>query len=108
MAITWLRLSVDVNIRGAGRAILLRTGYEYDIRQDIMDHSVECVVECCAIEIKPNILLINIYRANRNIEFFFYFMANVLTKVKSHCHGKHVVITGDFNIWATKECNNYR
>lgn len=94
--------------KGGGAAILLRTGYECDIRQDIMDYSVECVVECCAIEIKPSLLLINIYRADRNMEIFFDFMTNVLTKIKSHCHSRHVVITGDFNIWATKECNNYR
>ncbi|KAI8420463.1 hypothetical protein MSG28_008950 [Choristoneura fumiferana] len=40
--------------RGGGVAIVTRDGVPYTERPDIAALSVECVVECCAIELKPN------------------------------------------------------
>lgn len=94
--------------RGGGVATLIRNGLEYNIRQDIIDLSVEYIVECCAIEIKPNILVINIYRADRDIEIFFNFLNKLCAKIMPHCYKKHVIISGDFNLCAIKNTNNYK
>lgn len=94
--------------RGGGVAILLPNGTKFTDRPDLSQLSIEYVVECCAIELKPNLLLINIYRANRQIEKFFDFLQLLLSKLKSHHYKKHIILGGDFNINATHNSNDYK
>lgn len=65
------------------------------------------MIECCAIEMKPNILLISIYRPDREIEAFFEFIDKLLLKLKDKTK-KHIVITGDFNINMLSNSKEYQ
>ncbi|KAI5640908.1 endonuclease-reverse transcriptase domain-containing protein [Phthorimaea operculella] len=98
-----------VHERG-GVAILVRDDDELEFieRTDICELSVEFSVECCAIEIpKYDILLINVYRSDRNMETFFEFLEKLLVKIKSFCLNKNVLIGGDFNIKNSKRSCHY-
>jgi hypothetical protein len=43
--------------RGGGVAILVRHGIPYKERTDLSELSIDNIMECCAVELQPNILL---------------------------------------------------
>lgn len=93
---------------GGGAAILLRNDIDYQERPDIEELSTECIVECCAVNIpKENILLINIYRLDHHIKTFFTFINTLLTKINSLKSKKHIIIGGDFNLDKEKYPTHY-
>lgn len=94
--------------RGGGVAILLRDGIEYKSITAITDMSIECTVECCAVEVvKHHILLITIYRPDRDIEVFFKVIENILDLTKLKYSSKQIIICGDFNINSTPNTIEY-
>lgn len=84
--------------KGGGVAILVRDGIEFTTRPDISDLSIEYIIECCAIELKPNLMIICIYRGDREIELFFTFLNQLLKKLDKISNNKHIIIGGDFNL----------
>lgn len=93
---------------GGGVAILTRVGVPYKQRTDLEELSIERVVECCSIELPDhNIVLINIYRVDRNIDIFFEFLNILMSKIKPISYKKRIIVTGNFNINNTQNCVNY-
>lgn len=92
---------------GGGVAILVRDGIEFTNRLDITDLTIEYIIECCAIELKPNLICFNIYRGDREIEHFFTFLNNLLTKLDTFINRKHIIIGGDFNLNAIDDASNH-
>lgn len=71
---------------GGGVAILLPSGTKFSNRQDLTNLTLEYVIECCAIELKPNNLLICVYRGDRQISKFFDWLTSLklLSTLKPH------------------------
>lgn len=87
------------NYEGGGVGILLKNTIDFIERKDIVNLSVEHVIEFCAIEIpKQNVILIGLYRADRNINIFYEQMDRLLSKLRSKDNSKYIIIGGDFNI----------
>jgi hypothetical protein len=85
--------------QGGGVAMLLQQNIEFTERKDISILSIEFIFECCAVEIpKENILLINIYRPDRDVETFFDCLNRLLCKVQQIEKNRRTFIVGDFNI----------
>ncbi|KAI5643849.1 endonuclease-reverse transcriptase domain-containing protein [Phthorimaea operculella] len=85
--------------KGGGTAIYIREGIDYTERQDIKRLSVEYTIECCAVEIpSQNLLVVCVYRLDRNIEIFHKFIQALLDIVRTKDYKKHIVIGGDYNI----------
>lgn len=93
---------------GGGVAILLPNGTKYINRQDLTNLTKEFIIECCAIELKPNIILISIYRGDREIEMFFNWLELLLNALKTHHYKKHIIIAGDFNLDPRKRPSQYK
>lgn len=97
------------NHRGGGTAILTRTGLNCKKLPDITNLSIEYVVECCAIEIKsPKLIIILVYRPDRNIEQFFNFLNQLLKLITLKYRNKRLIITGDFNLDYLKKAKEYQ
>lgn len=93
---------------GGGVTILLKEGTLCAEITEINNLSIDSIVECCALELKSNIIIITIYRANREIGIFFNFLDQLLQKLK-YKNNKHIIIiTGDFNIDKIQNSNNYQ
>ncbi|KAI5634693.1 reverse transcriptase (RNA-dependent DNA polymerase) domain-containing protein [Phthorimaea operculella] len=81
-----------------GTAILVRNDIQYLERQDITDLTKEFYTECSSIElIDYNIILILIYRLDREIKIFYEIIDQIIEKIK-HKTNKHIIIGGDFNL----------
>lgn len=86
------------NRKRGGVAILVKENLEVEERKDISNLSVEFIIEYCSIEIKClNLLIICIYRSDREMEVFQESFIKLLNKLKSESR-KNIIIGGDFNI----------
>lgn len=56
--------------KGGGVAVLLKDNIQYRELPDIVKLSIENITELCAVELMPNVLLIVIYRCDREIGSF--------------------------------------
>jgi hypothetical protein len=84
---------------GGGVCLFVRDNIDFIERKDIVDYSVEFIIEICAIEIpKLNLILIGLYRADRHIDNFYQQINRMLKVLNSKYKKKYVVIGGDFNI----------
>jgi hypothetical protein len=84
---------------GGGVSILLKDGIEYRERKDIVTLSLEYIIECSSIEIPElNVILICVYRPNREIETFYNRLEKVLDRIRTKAQNRHIIIGGDFNI----------
>lgn len=80
-------------------AILLKEGMQYIERTDISELSQEMSIELCAVEIPLyDLIVVNIYRPDRNINIFFDRLRQLLLKIKLKEQKLRVIIGGDFNI----------
>lgn len=87
------------NYEGGGVCILLQDDLEYVERQDIMDLSVEYVIEVCAVEItRLNILLLAIYWNGRETEIFYNQLKLILNLMTNKYKKFKILIGGDFNV----------
>lgn len=87
-----------------GVAIYIRKGIKTKERLDIHTYSVEFVVEFCAVEIvECNILLITVYRPDRDIELFFTQLQALLTYITKHSINKKIILAGDINLDITRK-----
>ncbi|KAK9711484.1 Endonuclease-reverse transcriptase [Popillia japonica] len=82
-----------------GSCLLVREGISFVECVDLKEKSIETVIECSAIEvIVEKLLIINIYRPpSGDIDVFLTAFTDIMESATRKC--KHnVVITGDFNI----------
>lgn len=93
--------------KGGGASILLKEGLQFKERPDIADLSIDGAVECCGVEIKPDILLVAMYRPDRHADTFFDQLDKLLCKLKSKSN-KHIIIAGDFNLNKFHNSPNYQ
>lgn len=77
------------------------------VLQGIADFSLERVVECCGVEIKPDILQITLYGPDRNIDKFFEVLVEQLDLLKPKSR-RHIIIADDFNINKFQNSTNYQ
>lgn len=83
---------------GGGVCILLQDHFEYIVRNDITNMSIDYVIELWAIELpKENILLLTIYW-NRREEVTFYSQLNIILNNINTKYSKHNVVIGDLSI----------
>lgn len=83
-----------------GSCILIRNSYEYKELKNISSFSVTGVIECCALElIKQKLIIICIYRppSMSNISLFYDILDSLLKTLCTNSN-KKVVLCGDFNI----------
>lgn len=84
---------------GGGVCIILKDGIEYIERTDIMDMTIEFLVELCAIELyKQNMILITLYWNGKQVDSFFNQLDIIMIHLKTKYANKKVIIGGDFNI----------
>lgn len=80
-----------------GTAIFVKDDTEYRIRKDLNQLSFEMNCELCAIEMRASkIVIICIYRPNKDLYLFFDILTKILHKLTRE--GKKIVLAGDFNL----------
>lgn len=86
-----------------GVAIFTRTNIKTKERVDIRSFTVEFVVEFCAVEIiDGNLLIVSVYRPERDTETFFTQIQALLEYISKHSSRKRIIIAGDINIDVTQ------
>lgn len=96
-----------MNYEGGGVCLLIKDNIDFIERRDIVNYSVEYIIEFCAIEIpKLNTIIIGIYRADRHINIFYEQINKLLKKLNAKDKNKHIIIGGDFNIDIKAKNNN--
>lgn len=95
-----------------GSCIMVRTGLNYKVLENVKSFSKKCVVECCAVEIcEHNIIIVCLYRIPHLDKIHFNMFHEILERIlKTVCDSKNkkVVICGDFNINILKDCPKSR
>lgn len=87
-----------------GVAIFTRNNIKTKERLDIQSFTIEFIVEFCAIEIiNCNLILISIYRPERETECFFTQMQALLEHLSKYSTRKKIIIAGDINIDVTEK-----
>lgn len=78
---------------GGGVCIILKDGIEYIERTDIMDMTIEFLVELCAIELyKQNMILITLYWNGKQVDSFFNQLDIIMIHLKTKYANKKVII----------------
>lgn len=91
------------NHEHGGVAIFVKNHIKTKERLDIQALTVEFVVEFCAIEVtKCNLLIISLYRAERDVDTFFAQMQTLLNYLTKKSANIKIIISGDINIDITK------
>lgn len=87
------------NIKRGGSCILVKNGYEFKELPEIMNFSIAGIIECCAVELtQQKLIIICVYRPPKftNINKFYEILDAILKKL---CiKNKKLIICGDFNI----------
>lgn len=87
------------NYEGGGVCILLREDLEFIERKDIMDKSVEYIIEVCAIELpKLKTILITLYWNNRQPDIFYRQLTLILELLLKKYNKNKIIFGGDFNV----------
>lgn len=83
---------------GGGVCILLQDNIQFIERKDIVDITVEYVIEICAVEIpKQNLLLITLYWNEKETDTFYNQLSKLLNLLANKYSKYNVIIGGDFN-----------
>lgn len=98
-----------LNREGGSVCILLKNDIESVERNDIVDISVEYVVEMCAVDIpKFNLLLITLYWNDTEVDIFYERLKMLLELLIRKDSRKNIIIGGDFNTDVSKKTNKAR
>lgn len=88
------------NIKRGGACILIKQGFEYQELPNIMRKSVTGILECCAIKlVEQNVIVLCAYRPPKlcNLSKFYESLDGILKEVCTK-NGPKIILCGDFNI----------
>lgn len=84
---------------GGGVCIIVKDNLDFIPRYDLINMSVEFIIEISAIEIpKLNLIIVNLYRADRHLNVFYEQITKLLNLIIRKNMSKNVIVGGDFNI----------
>lgn len=87
------------NHRGGGVCIILKDNIEYIEVKNIMNMSIEYIIEMCAVEIlNYDILLIVIYWNGKETDIFYRQLKLTIEYIMKKYKNKKIIMGGDFNI----------